>query len=416
MSRLAVLAETQKLARLLGVAPEKLDYLRALDAEQLRSLRERLSASLFDGTRPMFQRVALASKLLPNALVALIGEKIFGPMLCARVAGLLPPDSALDVALRLPDAFLADVSAELDPRSAHGVIARMPAKRVIAVAAVLIQRGDFVTMGRFVDYLPQAIIKATIDSIGDDAALLKTAFFVENKATLNQLVSLMPLPRIRAMVALAGQHSELWTEALALMSYVDDGWKRKIGDLAADQDEAVLTALVKTAQSQQLWDSLLPIVGCMSAASQQKLARLPAIANAEVLGSIVQAADDNQLWAQLLPLLSHMPEATRKTAAQIVEHLPQGVPDRLLEAANQLKLWPELLDIVSLMDADEKSHMAHLIGKQPDAVLGRLLEMVSERQLWPQLLPQAGLMEPQALQRLQALAARLGLHWGGPDQ
>lgn len=105
MSQIEILAEQIKLARLFGTQPERLSYLNPLDAAQLRALRLRLSDALFDQTRSSFQRVAMASRLLPNGLVALIGEKVFGPMLCARVAGLMPPDRTFDIALKLPDSF-----------------------------------------------------------------------------------------------------------------------------------------------------------------------------------------------------------------------------------------------------------------------------------------------------------------------
>jgi hypothetical protein len=383
MSRVDVIAERIKLGRLFGVAPESLDYLEALDADALRDLRLHLTDSLFDRTKSSFQRVASASKLLPNALVALIGEKVFGPMLCARVSGLLAPERAYDIALKLPDAFLADVSVELDPRSAREVIARMPAKRVIAVATILVQRQDFVTMGRFVDYLAPDTIRQVIESIRDDAALLRTAFFIENKATLNALVGLLPIDRIRRLVVLAGdEKADLWTEALGLMSHVDDDWKRRIGDLAAEQDASVLVALAHTAQRLNLWDAVLPVVGCMSPASQQKLARLPALAARDVLAAIVATADARGLWGPLLPLVSCMEPAARRTAASIVEHLSRDTLLRLIATAHSQQLWPDLIGILGDMDAEERRTVMRLVAEQDEALLAQLLEAVDAHGLW----------------------------------
>lgn len=397
MSRIEVLAERIKLARLFGVQPESLAYLQPLDAAQLHGLRQHLTDSLFDSTRASFQRVATASKLLPNALVALIGEKIFGPMLCARISGLLPPDRTYDIALKLPDHFLADVSVELDPRSAREVIARMPAKRVASIAAILLQRQDFVTMGRFVDYLSHETIRHVIEGIRDDAALLKTAFFVENKATINALVGLLPLDRIRRIVVLAGdEKADLWTEGVGLMSHVDDRWKKTIGDLAAEQDESVLGSLARTAQRLRLWDSVLPVVGCMSEASQRKLARLPELASREVLASIVETADARGLWSQLLPLVGYMGAEARRTAAQIVEHLPREMLVRLIHVAGAQNLWVDLIGVLGDMDADEQGHVVRLIGEQDASVLAQLLEAVDASNLWERILPMVALLEPAA--------------------
>ncbi|HKY91011.1 MAG TPA: hypothetical protein VJM11_08225 [Nevskiaceae bacterium] len=397
MSRVDVLAERIKLGRLFGVAPESLGYLADLDADQLRDLRQHLTDSLFDRTKASFQRVAAASRLLPNGLVALIGEKVFGAMLCARISGLLPPDRAYDIALKLPDAFLADVSVELDPRSAREVIARMPAKRVVAVAAILVARQDYVTMGRFVDYLSRDVIREVIESIRDDAALLRTAFFIENKATLNMLVGLLPIERVRRIVVLAGDdEADLWTEALGLMSHVDDDWKRKIGDIAAEQDDAVLAGLALTAQRLQLWDSVLPLVGCMSLASQQKLARLPVLATQEVLAAIVATADSQDLWGPLLPLVGHMAPDARRAAAHIVEHLSDTTLLRLIETARAQRLWKDLVGILGDMDEAEQRNAVRLVGAQSDALLQELLEAVDGAGLWAEVLPLVTLMGPDA--------------------
>lgn len=409
MSKLEVLAETVKLARLLGVSAEALGYLQPLEAEQLRQLRERLSEVEFNQAKPMFQRVTLASKLLPNALVALIGERIFGAVLCARIAGLMPTDRALDLALKMPDAFLADVAVELDPRSARDVIARMPAKRVVAVALILVQRGDYITMGRFVGYLSPQIIKAAMDAVTSDEALLRTAFFIESKDKLNELIGLLPESRLRSSILLAADgQSGLWTEALALMDHANDEWRRKIGDLAAAEDEAVLTSMLKAAQRLQVWDSVLPIVSCMSVANQRKVAALPALADIEVLKSIVQAAEDNGLWGDLLPLVGHMHERTRRVAAQVVEHLPREVLLNLLNTANQLNLWLDLIAIVKLMDKDEQRDVLRLIGEQDESLLRQLLTVVDRDDLWQEVLPllrEAGELWPM----IETLARKLGV-------
>lgn len=407
MSQIEVLAETIKLARLLGTAPDSLGYLKSLDALQLRALRQRLNDSLFDETRAGLQRVASASRLLPSGLVAIIGEKVFGPMLCARVAGLLPPDRTFDIALKLPDAFLADVAVELDPRSAREVIARMPAVRVSSIAAILVARRDYVTMGRFVDYLSDQVIRSTIESIRDDAALLRTAFFVENKATINALVGLLPMERIRRLVVLAGDPREdLWTEAVGLMSHVNDRWKQRIGDLAAEQDASVLSGLAEAAQRLGLWDSVLPIVGCMSEVSQRKLAGLPVLATPEVLQSIVATADARSLWAQLLPLVGYMGAAARRTAAQIVQYLTPETLLRLIATANVQRLWPDLIGIVGDMDQTEQRTVLGLIGEQDDAVLTELFAAVEDGGLWAQVLPLVQHYRGEHRVRYDSLAAR----------
>ena len=118
MSHIDTRAEITKLSRLLGVKAEQLSYLDAIAPKALIQLRNGLTERFFAGNRKMFQRVAASSRLLPTALNATISQKVFGPMLSARIAGELPYKSAIDMANKLSTPFLADVTLEIDPARA----------------------------------------------------------------------------------------------------------------------------------------------------------------------------------------------------------------------------------------------------------------------------------------------------------
>lgn len=141
------------LARLLRRDPTELEYLLEVPANDLAALRERVTDVLFDAHGQLLGRLAAASKLLPIGVVATIGERAFGPVLAARVAGLLEPSRAVEMAVKLPVAFLADIAVELDPRRASAVIGQIPASQIAAITPALISRGEHVTMGRFVGRL-----------------------------------------------------------------------------------------------------------------------------------------------------------------------------------------------------------------------------------------------------------------------
>ncbi|MEO8704193.1 MAG: hypothetical protein ABI867_29340 [Kofleriaceae bacterium] len=271
--------ELIKLARVMRCAPEDLACVDALDAGELRALRDDVSAQLFDDARPMLQRVASGARLLPIGLVARVGEKVFRGMLCAQVAGLLAPPYALAIALRMPDAFLAEVSAAIDPRSAGEVVAAIPVDRIVAVAQVLVAKRDFITMARFVDYLARGAIAAVIASIPDERDLLRIAAHVESPAKLGELVSQLAIERTRAMIAgLCGADASLWMEALAVAEMLDDTWRRTLADLAAELDPAVLVGLVETANAFAVWPSVLPFVHAMSEASRRHFLAMPIVA------------------------------------------------------------------------------------------------------------------------------------------
>jgi hypothetical protein len=212
---LEVRAELLKLARLLGQAPDELAYLEAVSVVELRQLREQITETLFDSHLGALKRLASASRLLPVGVVAQMGEKVFGPLLSARITGLLDPDRAVDVAARLPDAFLADVAVELDPRRAGAVLARIPADRIAAITRELLARGELVTMGRFVGHLPDESLQAAVDVSGPDD-LLQVALVLENRERLGDLLEMVG-PQRTEQILDAADRAELGPEARGLL-------------------------------------------------------------------------------------------------------------------------------------------------------------------------------------------------------
>lgn len=276
MSTLAHRAEVIKLSRLLGTTPEQLDYLGKLDTLAIRRVREQASAALFDPDRKMFQRVATASRLMPAAVTALIAEKALGPLLCARVTGLMAPDRAVEIASKLKTGFLADLCLELDPRSAREVLEAMPIPRIVEVAQELARRKEYITMARFVDSLGDEAIRAVMNALRDDEALLRIGFFVEDSDRLSAIIGLLPDQRLRNIVAVAvAGDAGLWPEALSLINSVEPAQRRRMAALAAGLDDDAVARMFRSTQSHGLWDELRPLLDLLD---QPALARAAGIA------------------------------------------------------------------------------------------------------------------------------------------
>jgi hypothetical protein len=212
-------AEVLKLARLLKTPHERLDFLERVDAGDIRRLREQATDVLFDANLGVLHRMAGASKLLPVSVLARIAERVFGPLLCARFAGLIEVSRGVDVAGRLSPGFLADVAAELDPRRASEIIAGIPAATVRKVAHELVGRRDWITIGRFVGHLPDEAVSATLDAVHDEA-LLRVAFVLDDKDRIDHVVGLLPANRFAGLAEAAADH-DLWPLTQDLLSHLD---------------------------------------------------------------------------------------------------------------------------------------------------------------------------------------------------
>lgn len=377
-----------KLARLVDAEPNDLSYLQDVAPQGLRDLREQVTVAMFDADRQLLQRIAAATKLIPAKLAAAIGERAFGPLLCARVTGMLEPSRAVDIASRLPTDFLADLAVELDPRRASRVIAEIPPQQIAEITRVLADREEFIAMGGFVGHLPEAALRAAVDAF-DDRALLLTAYVVEAKGNLAALVGLLPPERLETIIRSASE-LDLWPEALDVLGHVSERQRGQLGDLAAAQDDAVLDTMVRAAQRDGLWADVLPVTRAMSDDSRARFAKLKAVQPRPVLVSIVDAASQHGLWRDVLLLLPALPAATRRRVAALGNGFECSVLEQIIRAAHEHGLWPPLVAFAVELEEHTQGQIARIAGGDDDVRDGLLAavaahgleEQVADSPLW----------------------------------
>ncbi|MBK1789247.1 hypothetical protein [Prauserella cavernicola] len=257
LDRLEARAEVLKLARVLGVEPQSLTYLHDVASADIRRLREQATDTLFDANLGALRRMATASKLLPAGPLASIAEKAFGPLLSARMAGIVDAGRGVEIASRLSTGFLADVAAELDPRRAAHIITKLPAATVTEVSAVLRVREDWITLGRFVGQVPDEIA-ATGLSVLDDVALLRVAFLLEDKGRAGVLFGTLPDERHAGIVTAAFEH-DLFHALFDLLVRLDADTHERLALVAAALPAEVRATAADEASDLGLLDDLGPI-------------------------------------------------------------------------------------------------------------------------------------------------------------
>ncbi|UUZ61474.1 hypothetical protein [Nocardioides sp. B-3] len=90
MSDLATRVEITKLAGELYVEEGELAFLRGSSAGDVRACGRPRPAHSSRATSPRLQRIRRLSGMLPVPMTAKIAELVFGPLLSARVAAVLP--------------------------------------------------------------------------------------------------------------------------------------------------------------------------------------------------------------------------------------------------------------------------------------------------------------------------------------
>jgi hypothetical protein len=274
MSRSAELlqahAEVLKLARLLGREPGELAYLERLPPADLRALRDGVTETLYDANGSALGRLAAASRLLPAGVTATIGQRAFGPLLSARLAGLLETAKAVDVATKMPPPFLADVAVELDPRRASDLIASIAPALIGQITAELVARREYVTMGRFVGHLSDEAIAASLATM-DDEAVLQVAFVLEDRAQLKRLLGKLPKERWAGVIA-AAERERLWLEALDMLNHLSKRQRKDMVLAALALGEPAREAILVTIVEHELWDEAR-LIAEHDASIEERLAR-----------------------------------------------------------------------------------------------------------------------------------------------
>lgn len=384
MTRLAARSEVQKLSRTLGADAPDLAFLERLSAEVLRDLRRSVYDRYAAIDATLFRRITRAFRSVPALIGAWIA-RLAGPLLTARVAGELPARQAAQMAQRLPPAFVADVCLYLDPRCAYDLIHALPPQTILPIALELLRRRDWITTGRFVDFLPDEAILAVLEHIEDDETLLRISCFVESPNRLDHVVHLMPAERLRQSILLAVDESrDLLTEVMSLIIHVSYALKRELGDLAAAQDESVLARVVAVTHAQNLWADLLPVISVLSEQAQRKVVNLALLRDDEtVLPAILDAAHRDALWGDVLPLIRFMDEPMRAAVARHASHLPRSALAGATDAALLGEHWEALLDIARRIPANRQRE-------------------------WAQIVRAYGTVDPDLLARIQTRAQALG--------
>jgi hypothetical protein len=224
-------SEIAKLARLLDLAdPESLGYLEKVSTEELRAYREAVTDLLYDDGREVLARIADAAGLLPAGTLAKIGERALGPLICARLSGMLEPRRAAEIARHFPVEFLAALAAEMDPRRAVEVVTATPPHLVLEIALAMAAAGEHVAMGRFVAHLDDDTLASCLNRLGDED-LLRVAFVLEGERGHERLFEILGVERMRELLE-RGESAGLGEEVSYFREHLSSSQRKQLARAA----------------------------------------------------------------------------------------------------------------------------------------------------------------------------------------
>lgn len=382
---LASQVEVRKLAALLEQPEQQWQELTQYPPEALRQLRHLIEEQTLAQHRPFFRRWGNLMALAPLPLATRVARHM-GPLLTARAATEMPSQRAARIAARLPGAFLAEVCQHLEPQRSRELIRQLPASTLVDAALTLIGQRAYMLLGRVADALDDAAIQAVMETVDDDADLLRIGLFMESRTRLDHLVRLLPRERlVRAVLLATDPHQDLMLEVIALLGNLGYGLKHELGDLIANQPAAVLERIIAVAEQHQLWEDLIPVIAELPTATQRQVLTLPVLLeNPAIITHIIQAADHHQLWSQVLPLVALMNEALLQQVADIAAALPADTIQRAMDASLITEQWESLIQVAERLPVARQQDVARIIERygETDAQLSeRLIRLAEQHQL-----------------------------------
>lgn len=384
MTRLAVQAEIIKLARILKVTEAELAFLQPLAPENLRQFRFAILERLQNQQKKRFRYLAAWVSWLPRWISVFMVKHCLEPFIVAQIAVYLSTESSYRIVKHLPAKTVAAISVYLDPRLARELLGYLTTHQITEITRVLLEQRDFVTMGRFVSMLSDAVLQDVAQVVESESDLLEIAFFIESREQIDHLVHVLPKQRIEKALLIIGDPAQrlIWPKVLALMSYISYGLKQELGDLAVLQGEPVINAIIQAAQEDQLWEDMLPVVACLSAQAQHFVANLPALRRVEIIQSIVEAADRCDLWTDMLVIVNYMQDEARDVVARAISQIDEQVLHHIAYASLLRSQWEVTFDIIRRMPVAKQQECHRILDgymQQLDPETYRYLDCLLER-------------------------------------
>lgn len=329
MSNLRQHAERLRLARLFEESPDRLDFLRELSAADLATLHAACRTVLLAPHRALYQRLAHVSKLLPTALTAAIAEHTLGPLLCARISAEMSVPRTAALCQHLSPPFMAAVTLHMEMSALADLAAALPLESLRSIARELVARGEFITLGELVDFLPPGITTRIAAEITSGEVMLRISMFIQSPARLQSMLEQLPLSELGAVARAAADSSlGLLPLALSLLQRLTPIWQHRLIDTAISEGKATLTNLVLETDRQDLWSEALPFSALLDRASQHQLLSLRIWKDEDLLVRALRNARNPASRPFLQALLANLPAEALEHAMAVMarQHIATPPP------------------------------------------------------------------------------------------
>lgn len=352
MNDLELVTEIEKLAHVLRIPPEKLQYLKNLSLNEFRSLNEAISNRLLTDSSDVWAKLAGVAKFMPNFINAQVAKTLLGPNITANLTYHIDTKQAVSIASSLNIEFLAQVAENLVPARAKHLIEAFPMDILVKLTRVLTREKKFFTMGAFVDYMDRDKVLTLSREIPDTESLLRVGLYTQNKAHVATLADGFSDEKVIDMIETA-QQKDLWPSLIGLLAHFNEAQQRRLAGLVGRVSVDALLGMVPFAIEHGALVHIFGFLQYLSPDMYAHMATIVAKLDSEALARIIHAADESGKLPVALKIADHLAERDVDRLAAMSHRFDDDLLKRVILTAHAEGLIPFGLRLLALLPETE---------------------------------------------------------------
>ncbi|CAM3848277.1 hypothetical protein [Smaragdicoccus niigatensis] len=396
-------SELLKLARVLGEDVNALRFLEPIGWADLRKFRHLVMDQFFEAAEDRLNRLAEATKFVPNPVILKLAPKHIDPRMAAALSGVVDSEKALKLIPKLPPAFLAEAYTYVDARRAANLIAKTPVETTRRFMPILLERGEYITVGQILQYLTPGALKGVLPDF-DDRSVLRVLEVAEGTKPFETIFSLLSDSRLGRILQTA-READLLDVAVEMYAAIGAKPRIRMTNIVAQQSDAVLDGFIEAVYRSNHLGLLLPALLEVNPGNLHRFAQARAFRKQEVIAALMDAAIREDMVAALLPILPRLSEralTALAAAPRLQDHRVIGkiVSDSLVE-----KAFPETLVLFRRAGEDVRQTFADAVAELDAEKLEIAFEESFVAGRLPDLLAVVPMLPPETIVDMSAIVA-----------
>ncbi|WP_067892532.1 hypothetical protein [Nocardia vaccinii] len=361
MTSLVTRAQIVLLARTLHVPPERLAHLERLGPDRLHELQEHMSRVIFDDHSETFRRISRLVPFIPLSVSMPLIQRIVPPAMTGRAAGAVGadhPKKAAETVALLGTSYATDCVPYIDPVTVGHLADGVPPEPLVQVINEILSRGDYITVGPFLDYATPTLIEALELGARDDEGLIQAAAYAYSSEAVNAIVRQLlsgqsqRIPRLVRTV-LAGS-PELQRAGLSIFARCEPEIIRAVGEvLFSIGSPPAIGNLITNAIRIGSVPDMLTFTGNLSRQALGRMAGNPVFGDQGVMAAIVASLSgriDPNYWRGFFALAARTSTEVQQRTVRLLAELPEANVVDLPMRATESDGWPMLLQLIAIAD------------------------------------------------------------------